>query len=120
MMEITKKELRILIGSNIRKERTARKLSIDELAELLGQTSGYIGLIERGERGVTYSNLHKLSLIFGLPIDRLFQQDNTSAFGEPHGLRDRLSSLISDFGDDELGFIILIVKGMRQMGFIRK
>ena len=72
---MTKKALRTIIGENIRQERMARNISLEELAAILGLTSGFVGLIERGQRGATPITLLKLSTAFGLPVDRFFRCD---------------------------------------------
>ena len=38
------------VGKNIRKYRTAKKLKQDDLAEMAGISSNYMGMIERGEK----------------------------------------------------------------------
>jgi len=68
---MNKEQLRILIGENIRKERLARSMTIDELSESLGQSSGFVGLIECGKRGATTYTLLKLAEIFNTSVDSL-------------------------------------------------
>ncbi|MCD8157346.1 MAG: helix-turn-helix transcriptional regulator [Clostridiales bacterium] len=43
-----------LIGMNIRYERQLRNLTIEELSEIIGIAPGFLGLIERGQRGNNY------------------------------------------------------------------
>ena len=59
------------IGERIRELRTSYCLSIDELAELLGVSSGFLGLIERGKRGITNQRLADLNKIFNVSMDYL-------------------------------------------------
>ena len=115
---MTKERLRIIIGENIRNERISRNISIDELAEMLELTSGFVGLIERGQRGTTSSTLFKLADVFGVSIDTLFYRGEDSSMRlseEPTGevKRKKISSLISDFSDKELDFVINVVKSFR-------
>ena len=119
---MTKDRLRTIIGENIRSERMARNFSIDELAELLELTPGFVGLIERGQRGTTPSTLFKLADVFGMSIDALFyhNQDTSISFGEEYTddsqiRRKKISSLISDFTNSELDFVITTLKGIRGM-----
>jgi len=119
---MTKVILRAKIGENIRKERQARNMSIEELAELLELTPGFVGLIERGRRGATAYTLYKLSDIFSIPIDTIFSKtsvrssdrkpDDKKANGAKTK-RTKVSSLISDFTETELDFIISMVKNMK-------
>ena len=117
---MTKERLRIIIGENIRNERMARNISIDELAEMLELTSGFVGLIERGQRGTTSCTLYKLAEVFDISIDTLFYRSEDSALSlseEPKGQvkRKKINSLISDFSDRELDFLIAVIKNLRVM-----
>ncbi|MCL2399051.1 MAG: helix-turn-helix domain-containing protein [Defluviitaleaceae bacterium] len=80
------------IGRRIRELRVSYNLSIDRLAEMLEITPGFLGLVERGERGATIERLTSLSKIFRVPLDYLVlgsesvsptkQSDNTVKFLE--------------------------------------
>ncbi|MDR0273355.1 MAG: helix-turn-helix domain-containing protein [Clostridiales bacterium] len=110
---MTKNEIRDLVGKNIRKERIARNISTDELASLLGHTPSSIGLIERGERGTSAFVLYNLSKIFGLPTEEFFSADSSKP--ESRNLHEKLTSLISDFSEEEAGFMIYVAKGLRDL-----
>lgn len=119
---MTKERLRILMGENIRNERMARNMSIDELAELLELTSGFVGLIERGRRGATAYTLLKLSDIFEMPIDNIFAQQNKAALSmeeeapqQNKAQRSKIASLISDLTNQELDFVVRMIKGIKTM-----
>jgi len=51
---MTKLKLRAIIGENVRNERIARDISIDELSEMIGLTPGFVGLIECGQGGAQH------------------------------------------------------------------
>jgi len=115
---MTKVQLRGIIGENIRRERITRDISIDELGDMLSLTSGFVGLIERGQRGATPVTLFKLSAIFGIPIDTFFYkmpEPSTKLAEIPASQvkREKLASLTADFSDAELDFVISSVKGLR-------
>ena len=122
---MTKDKIKIVIGENVRKERVARNISLDELAEMLGLSPGFVGLIERGQRGATANTLFNLSRVFGMSIDNFFYEDQSSplSLGEDSGKLKvhkevkhmKIESLIFDFSDPELDFIISIIKGIRIM-----
>lgn len=61
---MTKKSLPELssFGAAIRKMRTQRGLSQEQLADLCELDRTYIGSIERGERNISLINIHKLAL----------------------------------------------------------
>ena len=117
---MTKERLRAIIGENVRNERVSRDISLDELAELLELTPGFMGLIERGRRGTTSSTLFKLADVFGIPIDELFYRSQRSSlsYGEDEidarrSKRKKISSLISNFNEKELDFVLLTIRSLR-------
>lgn len=58
-------------GKRIRQLRTERKLSQEELAELTGFHRTYIGMVERGERNLSLSNVGVFAKTFGMSIAEL-------------------------------------------------
>jgi len=111
---MTKYELRAVLGQNIRAERRSRGLTIDELSEVMDITPSHMGLIERGERGVTAHNLFRFSRVFGLPIDCLFHHEEAEVPSGVKVLQQKLSVLTSSFTERELSFVITVVYGMRK------
>ena len=106
---MTTSELRIAIGKIIRETRVDCGLSVDELAELVGVTPGFQGLMERGARGTTPLTLLKLSNIFNVPVDYFFfKTEYKTNCGNP-----QINALINDFTEPEINFVIHILKGMR-------
>ena len=60
-----------IIGSNVRFERQKRDLTIEELSEILNIAPGFLGLIERGQRGTSIKNLCKIAEFFSISLDQL-------------------------------------------------
>lgn len=58
-------------GSRIRELRRARGLSQERLAELTGFHRTYIGMIERGERNLSLSNIGVFAKIFEMSVSQL-------------------------------------------------
>jgi len=54
-------DIKLIFGKHLRKLRTERKLTQEELAEVAGMHFTYIGQIERGIRNLSLVNLHKLA-----------------------------------------------------------
>ena len=110
-----------IIGNNIRLERTARRLTRDELANMLEITASHLGLIERGERGATAVTLSMLSNAFGIPIDHLFNSpvsDGQTVFSDVDETnRKKILSLLTCLNHHELDFVTHVIKGMIAMGF---
>lgn len=60
-------------GKRIRQLRTARNLSQEELAELTGFHRTYIGMVERGERNISLSNIGVFASTFEMSVSELFE-----------------------------------------------
>ena len=58
-------------GNRIRTLRTARSLSQEQLAELTGFHRTYIGMIERGERNLSLSNIGVFAKVFEMTVSAL-------------------------------------------------
>ena len=59
-------------GKRIRQLRTERNLSQEQLAELTGFHRTYIGMVERGERNPSLSNVGVFADAFKLSLSELF------------------------------------------------
>lgn len=117
-----------IIGSNIRFERQKRDLTIEELSEILSIAPGFLGLIERGQRGTSIRNLCRISEFFSISLDQLITQpagtlilseEELSKEREQNAvLKDRHStalSLIQGLTTFELDFLIDTIKSMKKL-----
>ena len=77
-----------LFGQRVREQRTAQKLTIEQLAERASLSPNYVGAIERGEKEPSLSTIVSLLNALNLPADIL--------------LRDLVNSA-SHVTDDEIG-----------------
>jgi transcriptional regulator with XRE-family HTH domain len=59
-------------GKRIKQLRTERGLSQEQLAELTGFHRTYIGMVERGERNISLSNIAVFASTFDMPVSQLF------------------------------------------------
>lgn len=60
------------IGRALKICRSARKLSLDELAERAGLSQSYLSMIESGKREPTLASIEKVSKALGVPTPILF------------------------------------------------
>lgn len=111
-----------IIGMNIVAERKSRNISREELAGMMELTASHLGLIERGERGMTAVNLSKLSKFLDIPVDRLFENSKhtDTAVNETYDAavdtgRKKIQSLASCLEATELDFVIHTIKGIIAM-----
>ena len=106
------------IGMNIREEREARRITRDELAEVIDLTTSHLGLIERGERGATPVTLEKLVRAFGITIDSLFAEPGKTMTARERRekskdtYRKKVSTLISHLTEAELELLSHTIKGI--------
>lgn len=60
------------IGLNFRVERTKKRLSQEQFAELANVHTNYIGKIERGEQNLTVRKIVEISNALELPVNKIF------------------------------------------------
>ena len=68
-----KNPLQIKFGKALRKQRKARGLTQEELAELSGLHFTYIGSVERGERNISIRNIDALIKALGLTYKQFLE-----------------------------------------------
>lgn len=112
-----------IIGLNIRRERTLRGVSREELASMLGLTISHLGLIERGERGATSVVIEKLTETFKVSIDNLFKEHTRTSLRRnkenraplPDTLKNRITTLAAQLSDAELIVLEHTITGILSM-----
>ncbi len=111
-----------IIGSNIRYERKLRGLTIDDFAKIIGMAPGFLGLIERGQRGTSIKNMVSIAEFFGITLDELITKDLTNSKSgaeidnsKAAKARRALESLTTSLSDDEVVFITSVIKSMNRM-----
>ncbi len=76
MSKTIKRTLLIKLGEKIRKIRKDASLSQEELAHKAKLHRTYIGMIERGEKNITLTNIDKISRALGTEIKKLLDFTN--------------------------------------------
>jgi len=95
------------IGLRIRNLRQSNKITIERLCEIIGVSPSFIGLIERGNTGISIDNLYKLSQVFDTSVDYLL----TGMPSPPDKSRfDKLISNIYDYSDEQIEKLIELSK----------
>lgn len=64
-----------VIASNITEYRKRLKYNQEDLAQYLNISREQISNYERGERDIPFEKLNKLSLLFGVELDELLEED---------------------------------------------
>jgi transcriptional regulator with XRE-family HTH domain len=70
-----KSDARALLSEKMRSHRSARGLSQEALAALVGLHRTYIGSVERGERNVSLDNLERIANALNMSLAELFTED---------------------------------------------
>lgn len=77
------KDLLRQFGARIRALRLEKKLSQEELSYKTGFHRTYIGMVERGERNISLSNIGVFADVFGIPLSELFNLPPAEAGSSP-------------------------------------
>ncbi len=74
-------------GDRIRFLRTQEKLSQEKLSHITGFHRTYIGMIERGERNISLTNMAIFAKSFKMTIDELLKFDNAKELFKKYKLK---------------------------------
>ena len=70
--EEAKKNLKTF-GSRIQELRKKNNLTQSELAEKIGLSTNFIGMVERGERNTSVDKIFKLAKVFNISLAQFFE-----------------------------------------------
>lgn len=74
-------------GDRIRYLRTRESLNQEQLSYKTGFHRTYIGMIERGERNISLTNMAIFAKVFKLTVDELLKFDNAKELFEKYKLK---------------------------------
>lgn len=105
-------ELSIIIGKNIRKYRQLRGLTIEQLSEVLGTETNYLGQCERGVRRLSLDKLVDLMKYFGLGANDIIpvETENGEQSEERHQYLQEISDLLEPCSDNQLAVVLNLLK----------
>ena len=95
------------IGTNIRLLRKNRGLTIEDLACVLDIAPGFLGLVERGTRGVSLANLARICMFFNVTMDQLVKGrvEVEPYVADADALRGKVNDLAFSLTDEEIKVI---------------
>ena len=70
------------IGNQVREMRKAKGMTLQQLADRVGRSVGYISQVERGISSVDIQNLHEIASALGVGINWFFQGDGAGSEDE--------------------------------------
>lgn len=103
------------ISQRIKTLRNDNKISRERLSEIIGVSSSFINLLERGDSGISVDNLYRISRVFGVSVDYLLtgEKDGNSIKTAPIR-QSRLNAVLGDCTDSEFDFAVglfMYIKG---------
>ncbi|MDR2167282.1 MAG: helix-turn-helix domain-containing protein [Clostridiales bacterium] len=118
--KLDKKQFNVMIGQNVRKQRIYAKYSIEEISKILGLSPAAVGLMERGDRGITSYNLYKLAGIFGISVGAFYDDSEVDPPSTPELRRrktqlNRLTTFTNKLSDGELEHVVLMTKNLSEL-----
>ncbi len=95
------------IGTNIRLLRKSRGLTIEDLACVLDIAPGFLGLVERGTRGVSLANLARICTFFNVTLDQLIKGrvEAVPYVADEDSLRVKVNDLAFSLTEEEIKVI---------------
>lgn len=100
------------LGLRIRELRIANGLKQGELADLLEMERSNLTRIESGKQRPNDDNIVKLSEIFKVEVQELFNFEHQKPKNE---LKDNIINMVNSLSDKELKYIYKILKIMKEM-----
>lgn len=99
-----------ILSVRIREERIKRNLTIEQLAELINVSPSFLGLVERGGRGLSIEKLCRISEIFNISIDSLLKRGDKI----PPSRYEKINVLLHNLDNNELDFVAEMLKLMHK------
>ncbi len=109
MLELNWKD----ISARLKDLRIKNKITIERLSEIIGVSTSFVGLVERGDSGISIENLYKLSQVFGVSVDYLLTGEATSKAESDVPKFDILKAALYDYTEDELSFLLDLAKFLK-------
>jgi len=106
--------LKQIIATNVRNQRTVKKMTQAQLAEELDLSTHAVGKIERELLAPSFKTLEKLCQVFRVDIAELFGASVSIDYGNERA-RDlnEINSIISQLSDKELKQVIRLLKALK-------
>ena len=100
-----------LLGKRIRNERLARRLTIEQLAELVNKSANYVGQIERNDGKPSLETVVDIANALGTTMDHLLS-DSLAAAQEDDTLKE-INTLLVPLDENGKKFFLDVVKRYR-------
>ncbi len=98
-----------LLGNQIRKQRKLKKYTLEQLAEILGVSTTFIGQIERAKGIPSLETLVKIANALDVSVDSLLFEDLNTKSGNSHFIN-TVIALTEDFTTKEKDFVLRTIE----------
>ena len=110
MAENIYENIKANIGTNIRRTRKLYKYTIEDLAEIIGISSPYLGLVERGKRKLAIDKILCIMEVFDLKFEELAGEGIKSESKIEYDRK--LLSLTTTLDDEKKAMVFRTVKAI--------
>lgn len=100
-----------LLGARIKELRKARKLSQEELAELIGVEPQHMSRLEVGKSYPSLDRLEKIATVLEVPLKDFFDFSHLDGAGER---RAGIDQLVKDLSEDQQRFVYRMLKMLKE------
>ena len=120
------------IGKNMRYLRKKMGITLDQFSRDVNIASGFLGLLERGQRGASLENLFKIADYLGVRFDLFVRTDVSLENPEENTEEEKpidtkaekhkryIIKKLTIMNDDEVDFIYGIIKKINQYELLKK
>ena len=108
------------ISKRIKGLRNKNKISRERLSEIIGVSSSFINLVERGDSGISVDNLYRLSRVFGVSVDYLLTGETEGNIVAAPVKVNQLNAVLGDCTDSEFDFAIGLIMYLKERVDIKK
>ncbi len=70
---MVEKEIVKIFGQRLKQAREKANLTQAELAEKVGLSTNFVGMVERGERNTKFANVYSLITALGYTLEKFFK-----------------------------------------------
>lgn len=104
------------IGKNIRKHRLAKKFRQEDLAESIGLTANYIGMVERGEKIPSLETFINILNALEVSADMVLSEVLTTGYTVKNSLlNEKISKLSAEDREEIYDVIDIMIKHSKQI-----
>lgn len=108
-------DIAVIVGKNLRKHRTARRMTREQLAEAINLDTGYLGMCERGERQLGLNKTIEVIDYFGITPNDILPTNEKAETRLHEKYIEEINELLKDFSDNQLTAAISIIMSLQTL-----